>query len=122
MKHEALDRSTFESLTLVELAAKAIGLKGEWSSTFEYIEKRNAGALIQRWNPLTNNSDALRLAAQLDIEIAFDRYYSTAQCLDSMGFGTVKFVERNSDFGCQSAAICSAIVRAAAHLGVNTVD
>lgn len=62
MKHEALDRSTFESLALVELAAKAIGLKGEWSSTFEYIEKRNAGALIQRWNPLTNNSDALRLA------------------------------------------------------------
>lgn len=107
-----------ENIILVELAAKAVGLEGQWNSTFDYIEVRDAGTVIQRWNPFKNNSDALRLVQQLNIEIVLDRNTSTAQYFDDLGMSWVKFVERNVDFGCNSAAIRSAIVRAAAHAGV----
>lgn len=107
-----------ENIILVELAAKAIGIEGQWNSTFDYIEMRDAGTVTRRWNPLLDNCDALLLAEQLNIQIVLDRNFSTAQYFDELSPSGVKFVERNVDFGCNSAAIRSAIVRAAAHAGV----
>lgn len=118
MRFATSDQSMVENVTLIELAAKAAGITGAWNSTFDYIEMRDAGTVTRRWNPLSDNCDALLLAEQLNIQIVLDRNFSTAQYFDELSPSGVKFVERNVDFGCNSAAIRSAIVRAAAHAGV----
>ena len=56
---------------LLEYAAKAAGIKGRWGRE-GYIE-RNEGFIPKgwrrAWNPLNNDSDALRLAVILELEI-----------------------------------------------------
>jgi len=53
---------------MLELAAKAAGvvLDGEWSDT-----DRMSVSAGGWWNPLTDDGDALRLAAQLGLEVSF---------------------------------------------------
>lgn len=56
---------------LLELAAKAISLKGEWSDYWGLREERPSldgyGTTLYTWDPLEDDGDALRLAAILGL-------------------------------------------------------
>lgn len=57
-----------EDRELLELAAKAAGMAVAWIDDFGVMCKgMNAGA---RWNPLTDDGDALRLAVALRLTVA----------------------------------------------------
>lgn len=56
---------------LLEMAAKAAGIAvvwGKWMNRHEWLVHHNTGDLAP-WNPLTDDGDALRLAAHLKIDI-----------------------------------------------------
>jgi hypothetical protein len=99
---------------LLELAAMAVGLEihAEWQAQRDAIMGRDvAGLWIRngstRWNPLTDDGDALRLAVKLNIPIfPYDDETST---------GTIGVVAMN--FGSKEANTRRAIVRAAAEIG-----
>lgn len=58
---------------LLEAAARAAGIEGQWGHE-SYIE-RHEGFIptgwLRRWNPLTDDGDALRLAVQCGLELSF---------------------------------------------------
>lgn len=99
---------------LLELAAKAAGVPGEYSEWWEMGEQFYSGFRAGRtwgaWNPLTDDGDALRLAVKLYFDV----------CIN----GETVFVR---DFDCNEtelmlfddpmAATRRAIVRAAARIG-----
>ena len=88
---------------LLELAAKAAGIKINWST--QGIHKppvAYADGCSTAWNPLTDDGDALRLAVKLDILI--DAAFASA----------TEKIEYEID---QLAATRRAIVRAAAEIG-----
>ena len=87
---------------LLELAAKAAGVGGQWE--FGY---RDANG--RAWNPLEDDGDALRLAVKLGITIMFDR--SSVWCEQ---YGVL---ERYNGDPC--AATRRAIVRVAAAIGAH---
>ena len=53
---------------LLELAAKAAGIEGVISVDHKFIWTKNA---TERWNPLQDDGDALRLAVKLRIDVQF---------------------------------------------------
>jgi hypothetical protein len=57
---------------LLELAAKAAGIDGDWEKrlTGDGIARRNQ--CVRVWNPLTDDGDALRLAVKLEMDIFFN--------------------------------------------------
>jgi hypothetical protein len=89
---------------LLEAAAKAAG---EWPSPepFEHV--------LDRWNPLTDDGDALRLAVKLRLTINCS-YDDVVMCGQEFTQKEV-FLERNGED--PLAATRRAIVRAAAELG-----
>ena len=107
---------------LLEMAAKAISLKGEWSDYWGFREERPSidgyGSTFYKWNPLEDDGDAFRL--QVDIGISIRR-----------GLGIVSADYPHFDPGtfdeyrviCQSVlddyrlSARRAIVRAAAEIG-----
>lgn len=101
---------------LLELAAKAAGLKVRWHEsghygpTMEIMESEAGGA---PWNPLTDDGDALRLAIEVDITIDAPKggkfVYAGGQGCFSEPVGS-----------CRMAATRRAIVRAAAEIGKAT--
>jgi len=97
---------------LLELAAKAAGIAGDWSIEFEGIKvpRRDYDNWII-WNPLTSDSDALRLAVKLRLELGFPKEY----CVWSFGTNGVVCMEDPSND--PYAATRRAIVRAAAEIG-----
>ena len=63
---------------LIELAAKAAGIEGEWQRDTNFVQERyrfvvpynNQGMMTGlEWNPLREDGDALRLAVKLQLEI-----------------------------------------------------
>lgn len=106
---------------LLELAAKAAGIKGEY-----FDETSSGGAGIREselsplnWNPLTDEGDALRLAVKLKLEINTDWYncdacWYTGKAIVASAEG-VKEEPHNGD---EFAATRRAIVRAAAEVGM----
>lgn len=64
---------------LLELAAKAAGVVGEWCEIYHGIllteTQSNEGCDI--WDPLTDDGDALRLAVQLQLSINICKSYTT---------------------------------------------
>ena len=56
---------------LLELAAKAAGNDVEFHGEMPWFASGK-----RPWNPLTNDSDALRLAVELEIDIAFTNTHS----------------------------------------------
>ena len=63
---------------LIELAAKAAGIEGEWQRDTNFVQERyrfdvpynNQGMMTSlEWNPLREDGDALRLAVKLQLEI-----------------------------------------------------
>lgn len=88
---------------LLELAAKAVGIEGNYKEErrpeegWEIIGIRTGSWTA--WNPLTNDGDALRLAVKLDL------FYHAA------------FISEFHDARCDVDATRRAIVRAAAAIG-----
>ena len=100
---------TDEDKTLLELAAKAAGFAAGW--------------VIQGWNPLASDGDALRLAVKLASESKGASFtLSISKMHDGRGFADAGFFSRinpteqaiNADI---AAATRRAIVCAAAEIG-----
>ena len=92
-----------------ELLEKAAKAAGEWPSPepFEHV--------LNRWNPLKDDGDALRLAVKLDMNIF--QAAKSAYALPSDDDGTYEEQVRYADAGNDPcAATRRAIVRAAAAL------
>jgi hypothetical protein len=93
---------------LLELAAKAIGLKLKYN----YLGGRDAN---QPWDPLEDDGDALRLAVKLQIHMAkYDNYVSACQLGPAWGGEVVVWDHEEPD---PYAATRRAITRAAAEIG-----
>ena len=106
---------------LLELAAKAAGYTVEWHEVvvsrrgrfglIEHTKKEGFRLNFQRWDPRTDDGDALRLAVKLELEVSLGQ------------FGTIIYsgcgkVEEIGEDGCDEMALCRrAITRAAAEIG-----
>jgi hypothetical protein len=100
---------------LLELAAKAAGLRlfiwGAKNSE-NYCIKNNDGTPGDRWNPLTDDGDALRLAVKLNLRVGVaDNGLNAVAFNRDIGFYT------ESCKGDPYAATRRAITRAAAAIG-----
>ncbi|HHM8951326.1 TPA: hypothetical protein ACRNDK_005584 [Pseudomonas aeruginosa] len=105
--------------TLLELAARAAGIKARW---FRVKQWRQVGGYSMQtgqedvfgthhskpWNPLTDDGDALRLAVLLNLEIHSPKSNPT-----------VMFRTAENDVFYQDTCIRLAIVRAAAEIGMS---
>lgn len=92
---------------LLELAAKAIGIKHRPENNCVVVDAKT-GQWLGSWNPLTDDGDALRLAVRLNIPvIPYDDETST---------GTIGVVAKN--WGSKEENTRRAIVRAAAEIGI----
>ena len=91
---------------LLELAARAAGeLTPSWYGNQSYME-----GVLSRWNPLTDDGDALRLAVKLGMLVDVTAFSVTA-----IVNGTISAQEKHN--GDPYAATRRAIVRAAAAIG-----
>ena len=93
-------------LELLELAAKAMGLSGEWKQTFGGWDCLVLKGSIVAWQPLHDDGDALRLAVKLGMGFVTGQGTTLACC---RGY---RAVEHHGDD--QNAATRRAITRAAA--------
>lgn len=97
---------------LLELAAKAVGLNyiisgGQlWTTMAGSINKHT-----ERWNPLSNDGQALRLVAYLSLAV----HYPSSKCEVWVGNGCSDFYEKVTDD--RYSALRRAIVLAAAEMG-----
>ena len=91
-----------EDKTLLELAAKAAGFAAGW--------------VIQGWNPITDDGDALRLAVKLQLGISIPPVVDGRIEVVTFYGPVISIVEypQNND---RNAATRRAIVRAAAEIG-----
>jgi hypothetical protein len=98
---------------LLELAAKAAGINAKWYDVTGCLMRTAAGSGLTRWEPLSNDGDALRLAVKLRLTIDIER----DRCCVTVGDHSGRFgVQPWYDDG-PEAATRRAIVRAAASIG-----
>jgi hypothetical protein len=103
-------------LELLELAAKAAGIplyiwgtKG--NENVARLDEVNGG----RWNPLTDDGDALQLAATLRLPILWDTGEDEpTDCFVDCHFVTEFFIDSGND---PAASMRRAIIRVAAEIG-----
>lgn len=96
---------------LLELAAKASGMRMRVSSDGEWFADKIGNGYFGYWNPLTDDGDALRLAVKLgfmDSGVGFARVLSELQQM---------IFPANVDLERPYVATRLAIVRAAAEIG-----
>ncbi|MBR8656737.1 hypothetical protein KDH83_25820 [Achromobacter sp. Marseille-Q0513] len=98
---------------LLELAARAAGIVGTWSTGYqghggEELDGLDTGSSFL-WNPLVSDGDALRLAVKLCIRIAHMNGFAYALT------GLREFEE--AEIAAPYAATRRVIVRAAAEIG-----
>jgi len=97
---------------LLELAARAFGI--------DVIGPMGNSGLVlfsgRRWNPLSDDGDALRLAVKLNIDISFDEEAGLVSVLSpgASSFKSIIVEDINNDW---YEATRRAIVRAAAEIG-----
>lgn len=92
---------------LLEMAAIACGeIPNSWRGNDAYFD-----GVLSRWNPLTDDGDALRLAVKLDISLLGDFPGNIVV----VAFDARRIIEKYD--GDQYAATRRAIVRAAAAIG-----
>ena len=98
---------------LLELAAKAAGIEGVISVDHKFIWTKNA---TERWNPLQDDGDALRLAVKLglDLEWRSDDRVAAYRHANANGSCFTAFESSRED---RAASTRRAIVRAAAEIG-----
>ena len=105
---------------LLELAAKAAGIDGGWSPSYEAIHVNTAPMRnFVLWNPFTDDGDALRLAVKLKLSVKhgvdlFDESNAMSAYAYYGDVGECNFEPHESD---PYAATRRAIVRAAAEIG-----
>lgn len=104
---------------LLELAAKAAGLNvrqsQRWAETTVVQVRLGDGTLNWiRWNPLTDDGDALRLAVKLNLTCRFYSGNACAQATTPGGPSAYEDVTNNDD---PLAGARLAITRAAASIG-----
>lgn len=103
---------------LLEAAAKAAGLPVEWDGDGFVIASKFRGHLTNYdpWNPLTDDGDALRLAARLRLTVGDED-----QSVRSMAFAYARHTDMPRCYEPSqedpAAAYRRAIVRAAAEIG-----
>jgi hypothetical protein len=107
---------------LLELAAKAAGLRlFIWGAkgAENYCIKNADGSPGDRWNPLTDDGDALRLAVKCDIALSFDRAYPDGKLVARVccAFGDTLYGDAEPADLDPYAATRRAITRAAAEIG-----
>lgn len=93
-EQRAIDRD------LLEQAAKAAGIEGDWDDVESAIRFKRRPLNMDHWNPLNNDGDALRLAVRLNLHEAIRLAH--------------RLVDDKTDF---YAATRRSIVRAAAEIG-----
>ncbi|WP_313387615.1 hypothetical protein [Achromobacter aegrifaciens] len=98
---------------LLELAAKAAGIRGEYMQRLTGDGFAIPGCVVHLWNPLTDDGDALRLAVKLKIDLKLYDDHVVAW-FDGGYIGTGKILYGDDP----QAATRRAIVRAAAETGV----
>lgn len=103
---------------LLELAAKAAGIALEFSRMPDITPRR--ADTWDRWNPITDDGNALRLAVKLDISVTQYPIYeypkhSVVARRPSLEDSRTEVVELHN--GDRDAATRRAIVRAAAEIG-----
>lgn len=99
---------------LLELAAKAAGLRVAWLAYGSMVlldTQSNEGC--DAWNPLTDDGDALRLAATLRLEIMVMDGFGQVWCEDKYGIYRAR-VDFSDDI---AADYRRAIVESAAMIG-----
>jgi len=101
---------------LLELAAKAAGLKGcifefQGLETFHFTVDGES----TYWNPLTDDGDALRLACGIGFDVRILRGEANYTEIEKRKTNIGRAVERHGDDPC--LATRRAIVRAAAEMG-----
>lgn len=100
-----------EKREMLELAAMAAGLDGEWGRE-SYVEQWEGfipRGWLRRWNPLANDGDALRLAVGLRLDVVHS--LSRVRC------GVVQRKSSELVGDDRLAATRLAITRAAAEIG-----
>ena len=109
---------------LIELAAKAAGLEGEWQRDTNFVQERycfeisyiNQGMMTSvEWNPLREDGAALRLAVRLSINVMF--IGNVVRCFRSEEDFVAVDEEIEYFFDDKQKAVRRAIVRCAAKLG-----
>lgn len=97
---------------LLEKAAKAAGIKLGWQDGMPYV---GLGSYTpHRWNPLTNDGDAMRLAIDFDMSVEISEYEGSTYAYA----GKAPRVHAMENWGDEKAAATRrAIVRAAAAIG-----
>ena len=97
---------------LLEMAAKASGLSVQGAAPYGLSIRSDASASGYDWNPLTDDGDALRLAAKLGLGVIF----ATGEVyVGLLGEGDqTEIIEDESE---PYASTRRAIVRAAAEIG-----
>lgn len=108
-----------EDRELMELAAKAAGIAGEWHEYHgfqRYVHDPDAYSHEKPsapWKPLSDDGDALRLAVKLNLTISNSKLQknSCASCIDVSG------ISLNNHGEDPYASTRRAIVRAAAAIG-----
>jgi hypothetical protein len=104
---------------LLELAAKAAGIQfSELGGGARYAPQPGIMQPYVPWNPLTNDGDALRLAATLGIDIEWraDGRVAAYRHANANGYCFTAFESSRED---RAANVRRAIVRAAAEIGRN---
>ena len=100
--------------TLLELAAKAAGIKGAWQDgPFEGLVGVAINEVDIPWNPLRNDGQALRLAVKLGLGISIPLANKRTDVVTFSG-PIISAIEAHGD---PYAATRRAIVRAAAEIG-----
>lgn len=115
---------------LLELAAKAAGITGEWvddyNPTHDYFYKGNhsgfyVGEVVDGsctvWNPLTDDGDAFRLAVKLNITFVFDVSASLQDLFVRAGVGLPSGVNELVINGNKDTATRRAITKVASMIG-----
>lgn len=102
---------------LLILAAKAAGFEAQYSENFgDFSIGEPYSKNERRWNPLSFDGDALRLAVDLDMDVCLNK---SREAVTAWGcYGEVGLISKNENYGNDKhAATRRAIVRAAAAIG-----
>lgn len=102
---------------LIELAAKAAGIEGEWMQDEDggmpYLHNWENGCVF---DPLTDDGDALRLAVELNFKISIPPVLGGRVDVVNFSGPIISIVEIPQEYDL-NAATRRAIVRAAAEIG-----
>lgn len=105
---------------LLELAAKAAGIKAQWDSPERGMMVLTPDGIdTMTWNPLNDDGDALRLAVKLGMKLQSYKQNGlvTAVQANGVNVGIHDAGQKSDWYGDPYIATCRAICHAAAEIG-----